>query len=444
MADTNDAVLTEDQKKEIKQLIQELIDQNRVYQSKYSGAEIDSAISAYRDLVDGQTIKGDKGDKGDTGATGPKGEKGDKGDKGDTGAQGLQGATGKPGADGKGAANGTFLTNESLNNYNTQNLCGWYFAAGGNTVTNKPDGVDAFGMWVLRTANGYYAQELYPANSKINTLFIRTYAGTTWTAWVEKGKTGATGAQGPKGDKGETGAQGLQGEKGDKGEKGDTGATGPKGDKGDTGVQGLQGEKGDKGDKGATGATGPKGDKGDKGDKGETGAQGPQGATGTKGQDGLDTKFTIPLTIRCQHLTFFCDYPINLKRISSSDSTYINLLNQVFKQFANYDTSGTKLADVKQIALSLFSYASCYTTKKGIFTHGYFIIQGVRSVEGALMDQIQEEPFIAWSRLTEEVGIVVRSITGGFGFEEFQDTDPFRIRLYEGQIEALKDRLNIS
>ena len=408
MADTNDAVLTEDQKKEIKQLIQELIDQNRVYQSKYSGAEIDSAISAYRDLVDGQTIKGDKGDKGDTGATGPKGEKGDKGDKGDTGAQGLQGATGKPGADGKGAANGTFLTNESLNNYNTQNLCGWYFAAGGNTVTNKPDGVDAFGMWVLRTANGYYAQELYPANSKINTLFIRTYAGTTWTAWVEKGKTGDTGAQGPKGDKGETGAQGPQGEKGDKGEKGDTGAQGPKGD------------------------------------KGETGAQGPQGATGTKGQDGLDTKFTIPLTIRCQHLTFFCDYPINLKRISSSDSTYINLLNQVFKQFANYDTSGTKLADVKQIALSLFSYASCYTTKKGVFTNGYFIIQGVRSVEGALMDQIQEEPFIAWSRLTEEFGIVVRSITGGFGFEEFQDTDPFRIRLYEGQIEALKDRLNIS
>ena len=414
MADTNDAVLTEDQKKEIKQLIQELIDQNRVYQSKYSGAEIDSAISAYRDLVDGQTIKGDKGDKGDTGATGPKGEKGDKGDKGDTGAQGLQGATGKPGANGKGAANGTLLTNESLNNYNTQNLCGWYFAAGGNTVTNKPDGVDAFGMWVLRTAGGYYAQELYPANSKTNTLFIRTYAGTTWTAWVEKGKTGATGAQGPKGDKGETGAQGLQGEKGDKGEKGDTGATGPKGDKGD------------------------------KGDKGETGAQGPQGATGTKGQDGLDTKFTIPLTIRCQHLTFFCDYPINLKKISSSDSKYINLLNQVFKQFANYDTSGTKLADVKEIASSLFGYASCYTTKKGVFTNGYFIIQGVRSVEGALMDQIQEAPFIAWSRLTEEVGIVVRSITGGFGFEEFQDTDPFCIRLYEDQIEALKDRLNIS
>ena len=158
--------------------------------------------------------------------------------------KGLQGADGKPGADGKGAANGTALTNESLNNYNTQNLCGWYYAGGGNTVTNKPDGVDAFGMWVLRTANGYYAQELYPANSKINTLFIRTYAGTTWTAWVEKGKTGATGATGPKGDKGDTGAQGPKGEKGD---RGDTGATGPKGD------------KGDRGDKGATGAQGPQG-----------------------------------------------------------------------------------------------------------------------------------------------------------------------------------------
>ena len=413
MADTNDAVLTEDQKKEIKQLIQELIDQNRVYQSKYSGAEIDSAISAYRDLVDGQTIKGDKGDKGDTGATGPKGEKGDKGDKGDTGAQGLQGATGKPGANGKGAANGTLLTNESLNNYNTQNLCGWYFAAGGNTVTNKPDGVDAFGMWVLRTAGGYYAQELYPANSKINTLFIRTYAGTTWTAWVEKGKTGATGAQGPKGDKGETGAQGLQGEKGDKGEKGDTGATGPKGDKGD------------------------------KGDKGETGAQGLQGATGAKGNDGLDAKITIPLTIRCQNLAFFCDYPIDLEKTSNRDQEYIETLNQVFKQFANYDNSDTKLDDVKEIALSLFKAVSCYTEEETSFTYGYFIIQGVYSVEGALIDEIQEEPFIAWSRLDGGDGIVVRSIKGDFYFKDFLDTDPFRIRLYEDQIEALKDRLNI-
>ena len=507
MADTNDAVLTEDQKKEIKQLIQELIDQNRVYQSKYSGAEIDSAISAYRDLVDGQTIKGDKGDKGDTGATGPKGEKGDKGDKGDTGAQGLQGATGKPGANGKGAANGTLLTNESLNNYNTQNLCGWYFAAGGNTVTNKPDGVDAFGMWVLRTAGGYYAQELYPANSKTNTLFIRTYAGTTWTAWVEKGKTGATGAQGPKGDKGDTGATGSKGDKGDKGDKGATGAQGPQGpvgigfryyngafvanqktlskadsakitnssnvslwdlliDKnglvtqiyaiaddgtlslGLSGVAGIQyslkGPQGDKGEKGDTGATGPKGDKGDKGDKGETGAQGPQGATGAKGNDGLDAKITIPLTIRCQNLAFFCDYPIDLEKTSNRDQEYIETLNQVFKQFANYDNSDTKLDDVKEIALSLFKAVSCYTEEETSFTYGYFIIQGVYSVEGgALVDSISKEPFIAWSRLDGGNGIVVRSIKGDFYFKDFLDTDPFRIHLYEDQIEALKDRLNI-
>ena len=51
----------------------------------------------------------------------------------------------------------TQLTNQNLNNYNTE---GFYYAAGGNTVTNKPSGVDHFGVMVKRIATGLYKQIL--------------------------------------------------------------------------------------------------------------------------------------------------------------------------------------------------------------------------------------------------------------------------------------------
>lgn len=137
-----------------------------------------------------------------------KGSTGAKGDKGDTGATGPTGATG---AAGKGAANGTLLSNQNLNDYHTEAQCGWYYAGGGNTVTNKPSNVDAFGMWLLRTASGYFTQELYGSNNSLNRCYMRTYTAGSWTAWVEKGATG------PKGDKGNTGSTGP------------TGATGPTG-----------------------------------------------------------------------------------------------------------------------------------------------------------------------------------------------------------------------
>jgi hypothetical protein len=135
--------------------------------------------------------KGDKGDTGATGATGPQGPTGatgatgPQGPTGATGAKGDKGDTGATGAAGKGAANGTCLTNQNLNTYNEESSCGWYYAAGGNTVTNKPTGVDAFGMWVLRTANGWYCQELYPSDNLTNTLYMRHYNSSSWTDWVE-------------------------------------------------------------------------------------------------------------------------------------------------------------------------------------------------------------------------------------------------------------------
>ena len=128
---------------------------------------------------------------------------------GDLPFQNTVGPIGPRGSDGKGAANGTQLTNQNLNDYKTEALCGWYYAGGSNTVTNKPSGVDAFGMWVLRTAGGYYTQELYGSNNNLNKCYMRTWTSSSWTAWVEKGKDGAkgeTGAQGPQGEKGDTGA----------------------------------------------------------------------------------------------------------------------------------------------------------------------------------------------------------------------------------------------
>lgn len=152
-----------------------------------------------------------------------------RGNTGGVGPVGPTGPQGEKGVAGKGAANGTQLTTQNLNDYKIESLCGWYYAGGGNKVTNKPSGVDAFGMWVLRTASGYYAQELYPANSNTNKLFIRTWTSSSWTSWVEKGVNGTNGATGP---------QGPQGIEGPKGPTGSPGATGPTGKTGNTGPTG--------------------------------------------------------------------------------------------------------------------------------------------------------------------------------------------------------------
>lgn len=178
---------------------------------------------------------------------------------GPQGPQGKQGAQGIQGPQGKGANNGTELTSQDLNSYKTEAQCGWYYAGGGNTVKNKPSGADAFGMWLLRVANGYYQQEIHlSTGTHAGKTYVRTWQSTLWTSWVEKGKDGAQGPQGKQGNTGPAGttptigsngnwylgatdtgkpSRGVQGPQGAKGEKGDTGAQGPQGPKGDTGPQ---------------------------------------------------------------------------------------------------------------------------------------------------------------------------------------------------------------
>ena len=188
--------------------------------------------------------QGLKGTTGDRGPTGSQGLKGDKGDVGPTGSKGAAGNLGPTGSQGKGANNGTQLTNQNLNNYNTEALCGYYYAGGSNNVTNKPSGVDAFGLWVLRTASGYFTQELYGSNNNLNKCYMRTWTSNAWTSWVEKGATGAQGLKGDTGPKGPTGAQGSRGPVGPTGAKGDNGTPGGAGPKGPTGAQGSTGYMG--------------------------------------------------------------------------------------------------------------------------------------------------------------------------------------------------------
>ena len=76
----------------------------------------------------------------------------------------------------------TALTNEDLNKITTY---GFYYGGGSNSVTNKPAGVDAFGLHVYRSAGGYVIQELTAGNTNERSKYIRQYAaGGTWTTWI--------------------------------------------------------------------------------------------------------------------------------------------------------------------------------------------------------------------------------------------------------------------
>lgn len=73
------------------------------------------------------------------------------------------------------------LTDQNLNSYNTEEQCGYYYAAGGNTVSNKPSNVQYFGMWMMHTASGVFTQILYDNSGKI---WTRSYSNSAWSTWT--------------------------------------------------------------------------------------------------------------------------------------------------------------------------------------------------------------------------------------------------------------------
>ena len=75
------------------------------------------------------------------------------------------------------------LTDQNLNSYNTEEQCGYYYAGGGNTVSNKPSGVQYFGMWMMHTASGVFTQILYDNSGKIWTRSYST-ANSEWSTWT--------------------------------------------------------------------------------------------------------------------------------------------------------------------------------------------------------------------------------------------------------------------
>lgn len=73
----------------------------------------------------------------------------------------------------------TQLTNQDLDDYLNEGK--WYYAGGGNRVTNKPSGVDAFELYVGRNATGYRYQKLITSDGII---WFRYYDSTSWKTWV--------------------------------------------------------------------------------------------------------------------------------------------------------------------------------------------------------------------------------------------------------------------
>lgn len=76
--------------------------------------------------------------------------------------------------------NANQLTTESLNNIKAT---GAYYADGDNTVTNKPSGVDAFGLTVQRTSTGYINQILIEGNASAGKTWTRQFNASSWSDW---------------------------------------------------------------------------------------------------------------------------------------------------------------------------------------------------------------------------------------------------------------------
>lgn len=81
-----------------------------------------------------------------------------------------------------GAATVTKIANGT--DIDTIKTTGFYNAGGGNKCENLPVGIDAFGLIVYKTANGWIAQDLTSSDTLTNKRFTRQFNGSTWSDWI--------------------------------------------------------------------------------------------------------------------------------------------------------------------------------------------------------------------------------------------------------------------
>lgn len=61
-----------------------------------------------------------------------------------------------------------------------------FYAAGGNTIANKPTGINAFSMQILRTADSEKVMILHTRSNGIDGMYTRYYYGGAWGEWKIK------------------------------------------------------------------------------------------------------------------------------------------------------------------------------------------------------------------------------------------------------------------
>ena len=76
----------------------------------------------------------------------------------------------------------TSLDNQDLNNIKT---AGFYNAGGGNTCSNRPDGITAFGLVVIHNAFGEYYTQFCFENEGNNRIYKRDCMLGVWADWIE-------------------------------------------------------------------------------------------------------------------------------------------------------------------------------------------------------------------------------------------------------------------
>lgn len=79
------------------------------------------------------------------------------------------------------------LTYEDLNDIKNTDDTGFYYAVGGNQVTNRPSGVDGFSMIANRGGETPFVQMLISTSQNIGKYYYRIYQSTnaSWGEWIE-------------------------------------------------------------------------------------------------------------------------------------------------------------------------------------------------------------------------------------------------------------------